>query len=75
MTERKGVVEGELTTEGSSVVGGGDGGDRRQILIDSLLTSLDNVMRFGDLLRGFVMTGRRRRMTPTPRPLLGDRLR
>ena len=50
---------GELT-EAAVHVGGGERGDGSEILVDSLLTSLDDVMRFGDLLRGFVMTGRRR---------------
>ena len=47
-------------TEAAVHVGGGERGDGSEILVDSLLTSLDDVMRFGDLLRGFVMTGRRR---------------
>ena len=51
---------GELTEAAGVHVGGGERGDGSEILVDSLLTSLDDVMRFGDLLRGFVMTGRRR---------------
>ena len=67
---------GDLTETAVDVGGGSDAGERgdgREILVDSPLTSLDDVMRFGDLLRGFVMTGRRRGKSAAARSLLRRR--
>ena len=64
--ERKLTAEGKLLLLLLLVIGVGreltetERGDGGEIGVDLLLTSLDDVMGFGDLLRRFMMTGRRR---------------